>query len=504
MRVRRGHAWAPPPTLVVAGSALAAALLGLGASFAPLFVVLPMAIVVTAAVVMVTWKYPGAMLLTLVVLLPFYPLIFGQLVKFGVPTAALGYARYWKDVILLTLVARAVPNLRLAELDLADQLALAFLGLIGLYIVLPIGPDIYVRLLGGRQLASFILLFLAARHLRLPATATRRLEIAILGAGAIVAAIGLWNYLRPDDFANWISSTGAFQWQTEVLGAAGPQGVVVFHTIAAGNVVVRAGSIFLNPLGAAFFLLVPVGIVIGRAAAGQVQRLELAVGALCAAGVIVTVTRTAIVAVPVMIAVALLAGRRPGRVAVWWLVGAAVLYPLVDSVGLAHQLSSALDTGSVSTAGHLSALQQDLAATLSHPLGNGLGTGGSQGQRFAVTGAITAESWYFQVAIEVGILGMLLFIALLGQVLASLWRRASTGEAPAVAALCALSGLAAGGLFLHSFDNLHTSYPAWALAGLVGSTGAVRIGVPNRRDGHLIPADEQVLTSVPSPQTTGR
>lgn len=463
---------APQLVAIVVATALASALIGVAATFQQVLLLVPIALVVTASLAAVTWRYPGQALVVLVLLLPFYPIIFGELARDGVPVAALGYLRYWKEVILLTLAARSASRLRVDQLDLVDQAAIAFLGLVAIYIVLPIGPEIYVRLLGGRQLASFILIFLAARHSGMNPLMMRWVEIAILAAGAIVAAIGLWNYFRPDDFAIWISSTGAFQWQTEVLGAAGPQGVVIFHTIAAGHVVVRAGSIFLNPLSAAFFLLVPLGIVIGRAAAGQLQRLELAVGALCGAGVIVTVTRTAIVAVPVMIAVALLAGRRPGRVAVWWLVGAALLYPLVDSVGLAHQLSSALDTGSISTAGHLSALQQDLAATLSHPLGSGLGTGGSQGQRFAVAGAITAESWYFQVAIEVGFLGMVLFIALLGQVLAGLWRRASIGEAAAVPALCALSGLAAGGFFLHSFDNLHTSYPAWALAGLAVSAGA--------------------------------
>jgi hypothetical protein len=227
---------------------------------------------------------------------------------------------------------------------------------------------------------------------------------------------------------------------------------------------------------------VPLGIVIGKTAVGELRRLELTVGALCAAGLLVTVTRTAIAALPVMIAVGLLAGRRPGRVAVWGLIGAALLYPLVDSIGLAHQLSSALDTNAVSTSGHLSALQQDLAAVLRTPFGSGLATGGAQGQRFAVSGAVTAESWYFQVGIEVGLLGMVLFVAVVVQVLAALWQRASMADSHALAALCAMSGLAAGGIFLHSFGDLQTSYPAWALAGLATTTSgrwsAHRVGVP--------------------------
>ncbi len=469
--------------MVVAGTALASALLGLAATFQQVFLLVPIALVATATVVYITWKQPGLSLVVLVMLLPFYPILFGQLAKFGVPATALGYLRYWKDVMVVTLVARAASELRRDQLDGVDWLAIAFLGLVAVYVVLPIGPDIYIRLLGGRQLASFVLIYLAGRHIGLTPVTTRRVEIAILAAGAIVGVIGLWNYFRPDDFANWITSTGAFQWQNEVVGNGGPLGLVIEHTILAGSTVVRAGSIFLNPLSAAFFLLVPLGIVIGKTAVGELRRLELAVGAVCAAGLLVTVTRTAIAAVPVMIAVSLLAGRRPGRVAVWGLTGAALLYPLVDSIGLAHQLSSALDTSSVSTSGHLGALQQDLAAVLHAPFGTGLGTGGTQGQRFAVSGAITAESWYFQVGIEVGILGMVLFVLVLGQALAALWRRASAPDSHALAALCALSGLAAGGLFLHSFGDIQTSYPAWALAGLAtaasGRWSARRVAEPS-------------------------
>ncbi|HXA41998.1 MAG TPA: hypothetical protein VNV65_03685 [Candidatus Solibacter sp.] len=468
--VRRGPDWArlsAPP--IVIGTTLASALLGLTAAFEPVLLLLAVGLVLTVTAAYVTWKHPGPALVVLVLMLPFYPIVFGQLARLGVPVSALGYMRYWKDLIAVVLIARAASTLRADQLQSVDWTAILFLALVAVYVVLPIGPDFYVRLLGGRQLASFILIFLAARHLGLTPATGRATEVAMLAAGAIVAAIGLWNYFLPGDYATWIVSTGAFQWQAEVLGAVGPTGIVLYHTILAGHVVVRAGSIFLNPLSAAFFLLVPLGIVIGRAAGGGLQRLELAVGALCAAGLLVTVTRTAIVAVPVMIVVGLLAGRSPGRVAVWCLVGATVLYPLVDSIGLAHQLSSALDTGSVSTAGHLSALQADVAATLRHPLGTGLATGGSQGQRFEVIGAITAESWFFQVGVEVGILGAILFVALLWQLLSALWRRASTDGAAPVAALCAMSGLAVAGLFLHSFGDLQTSYPVWALAGLAAS-----------------------------------
>jgi hypothetical protein len=466
-RLRRGDAIRRvPATALVVSTLAAAAVLGLSAVFQPIVTGGLLGLVVVAAIIDATWRWPGPAVVVLVALLPFYPLLFGDIQKLGVPVVALAYLRFWKDLVLVVLAARALSAARSEGYDRLDQVTLLFLGLVALFVLLPIGPPLYVRLLAGRELGSFLVLFLAVRHagLSLPRIG-RHLEVALLLSGAVVGAVALWNYLSPDAYAAWIN--GAAQWQNEALGnQVGPGGVLVDHTVVAGHVVVRAGSIFLSPLGAAFYLLVPIAILVARVSLGQARRWELVIGGVCCAGLLVTVTRSAIVAVPLMIVLGILATRQTSRTATALLLAAAALYPLADSIGIGSQFTSALDTNAVSTAGHLTALQVDFNEMLRVPIGHGLGTGGSQGSRFEVAGAITAESWYFQVGIELGVLGLVFFLVLMWRALGELVRRARAGNTTTLAALCALAGVALGGLFLHSFGTLYTAYAVWALVGI--------------------------------------
>jgi hypothetical protein len=231
--------------------------------------------------------------------------------------------------------------------------------------------------------------------------------------------------------------------------------------------VVRAGSIFVNPLTTAFYLLIPVGIFIGRFCAGDTRHpWERALGILCLAGLLVTVTRSAIATLPLMLAVGILVGRRPGRAFTLVLVGTILMYPLLTSLGLGQQFSGALDPNAISTAGHLAALARDITVISAAPWGLGLAQGGAEGQRFGIGTAITAESWYLQVAVELGVLGLVAFILVLARTFQALRSQAREGNTTSVAALCALTGVAAGGTFLHSFVDLHTAYTVWALAAL--------------------------------------
>ncbi|MEA2684689.1 MAG: hypothetical protein QOK05_3017 [Chloroflexota bacterium] len=450
---------------LVAGTLLAGGLLGIAAAAGSTILVVTVGAVMVALVIDATWRRPSEALILLVVLLPLYPVLFGLSQKFHVPSSALGYLRYWKEVVLVALLTRTVARTRIKDLAPVDWSVIAFLALGGLYVLLPIGPSFYARALGARDLCAALTLFLVVRHVGVRPGLGRRLETAVLLTGSLVAAVALWNYFSPDGYAVWI--VGLAQWQADVLGLVGHADTPIYHTLVAGRSVVRAGSIFVNPLSAAFYMLIPVGLFIGRVAAGEARHpLERMLGALCVAGLLVTVTRSAIATLPLMLAIAILAGRKPGRTVALILVGGIVAYPLISSIGLGAQFSGALDPNQVSTAGHLAALGRDVVVITHVPLGLGLAQGGAEGQRFVLAGALTAESWYLQVAVELGVLGLVLFVIALGRTLRLLWGVARAGQARGAAALCALAGIAAGGVFLHSFSDLHISYTVWALAGL--------------------------------------
>jgi hypothetical protein len=89
-------------------------------------------------------------------------------------------------------------------------------------------------------------------------------------------------------------------------------------------------------------------------------------------------------------------------------------------------------------------------------------------QRFRVKTTVVSENAYLQVANELGVVTMGVFVAMLGGIARALWRRphgglpgdADRGLASAAAALLV------GGMFLHIWLNLPLALMFWALAGL--------------------------------------
>jgi O-antigen ligase len=320
---------------------------------------------------------------------------------------------------------------------------------------------------------------------------SRRAQVVLIAAGCGQALAAFWNHFDPAGFSQWVQTSGLVEYRT--LAGAAVNNVVVYG-ILAGQRFVRAGGLFLEPLSLAHFMLVPTGVVIGLLAAGRRVRFLLPLALVCVAGVTFTLTRSAIVAVPVMVLTAVLVGRARERTAVGVLVAVVVLSPLLGALGLGGQLQDAVDPTAARTSGHLFALGRDITLMLSGPLGHGLATGGATGQRFNVVGSVTAESWYFQVGVELGVLGLVLFCALLYQVMAALWRGARLGSPAAIAALCVMSGLAFSSLVLHAFGDMPTSYSAWLLAGLALPAGLAADSKPRTAlaGGGQVPSDSPV------------
>jgi O-antigen ligase len=120
--------------------------------------------------------------------------------------------------------------------------------------------------------------------------------------------------------------------------------------------------------------------------------------------------------------------------------------------------------------GRLQSMKDGIAKSLAHPLGTGFGTTGPA--TLGTENANVTENYYLQIAIETGLVGLLLFMAvqllLAGQLLA-------IGVKSDLAAplLGALAGLAVVNLFLHGWADSSTALVFWTAAGVtVGSHGS--------------------------------
>ncbi|MEA2646351.1 MAG: hypothetical protein QOE92_1434 [Chloroflexota bacterium] len=464
----RGRRWSESPAAVagvVAGGALLASVaVGWVVAVQPINGVFFIAIAGAIVLAGLTYRRPGVGLAVLILALPFYPYILARLQVWGVSPLVVAQMRYWKELVLVVLVLRAVRN-RYPFDSRIDRVAIGVMVVTTVFAVFPIGPaDTYSRVLAARQIAAAILLFMAVRHLDLSPRAVSFIQTGLVVAGVVLSLFAFWNHFAPEDWTSFVRNSGLAAYQHSAVESSVT--VVVDRGTLAGQEYIRSGSLFLNPLSLGHFMLIPIAVVLARGVASRPRAFDILAGAICVAGLMTTLTRSAIVAVPLMVAIAVSGGLHRQRLALGLFAVSLALYPVAGSLGVGEQLQSGLDPTNTRTEGHVDALQSDVQAMISRPQGTGLATAGPQGERFGVEGHTIAESWFFQVGLETGLLGMVLYVSLLVMAMRELWARSKLGSSAATAAVCALSGLAFAGLVLHSFGDLHTAFAAWGLAGM--------------------------------------
>ncbi len=116
-----------------------------------------------------------------------------------------------------------------------------------------------------------------------------------------------------------------------------------------------------------------------------------------------------------------------------------------------------------SNQGHFMATTNGLRDVVRQPLGRGPGTAGPASVDNMVAAPRLAENYFVQIAQEVGIFGVGLFVAINCLVARALWLRRS--DALAVVLLAALVGISVVNLLSHAWTDDTLSYIWWGLAG---------------------------------------
>jgi hypothetical protein len=452
------------PVVAIAAFGSVGLVAGGFATFPPgLALALPVALVGLVVLVRVAWRRPDIALVALVVGIPFQQLVLARAFAWGVTPRILSLSRFWKELLLALLVVKA---LTLAiKFGRVDRWAIAYTLVTFAYVAIPFGPNaIYTRAIAAREIAAFVIVFLVARHLPLPEGTAANIESAALVCGVILSGLAFWNHFAPDSWADWLQSTRLNDYQRTLVGEQALSPAVV-RTEIAGRSFVRAGSL-MTFLTLPYYLAIPVGIAIARGVSGRASRWVQLAGLVCAFGILVTLTRSAIALAPFVAALGLWYGRRRGKMALALILTSVALFPLASSVNITDLVASGLDTDNGSTNSHIERLKESNERLWSEPLGSGLGTSAAVAQRFSVESGITNENWYYQIGTQTGFIGMGLYVALLLLVLAGLARRARAGSATALAALCALAWISLGGVVLHTLSDLAVAWTIWMLAGL--------------------------------------
>jgi hypothetical protein len=384
-----------------------------------------------------TERLPKWALYAFIIALPFHNLVMAMLWDAGVRGFALDVVSAWKEVLLalafgaIAWRSRGVPF----KATTTDWLALVYTAFVVVYALIPqdwLGGEASTRgvLYALRHDLTPVAAYFLGRGITLTHRDRERIGWMILGVAAVIAAWGLVD-IYTISLQTWRDS-GVPGWFREQLGldySNGLSGLPENWVYNPGDErpLRRLVSTFLSPLATGYLLVVALLVA---ATWRQGSRWLPWLTALLAAGLLFTYSRTSIAALVFGLAV-LAYGLRT-----WWPVAAAAVllatafffvraYPdiapetrftpaelqIQRAGGQAEETSgNPLDPGESSFESHLDSLRDGIDTVVEHPYGYGLGNSGVTAKR---TGREikAGESTYTELGVEIGLLGMLAFIA---------------------------------------------------------------------------------------------
>jgi hypothetical protein len=289
----------------------------------------------------------------------------------------------------------------------------------------------------------------------------------------LVSAVALAQVLEPGWF-NRLFDLLRYREFTLGQGLGGEVDAIRERGIA-GIQLARASSLLLGDLALAVFQVFAVSVAAALCFEARTTARTVVWGCFLVVmlgTLTLTVTRSAIVVViPILVATALLSKawhRLAGVLALCAVVGSIAL--LASGLG-ASELKALTNPEEGSIQGHIRAAEQSVSTIRSAPLGIGLGTAGTIGQRFQGSFAITNENWYFQLSTEMGVAAGLLYLVIVvvatGVSIANLGRVRDPSVRRIVLVVSGAGvGLLLMGLFLHAWEDSVLSMFFWLLAGI--------------------------------------
>jgi hypothetical protein len=395
------------------------------------------------------WRRPIVALYVYVVGLALHNIVMALLWGRGVRGNSLELIAAWKEILLAVAVAsvaaRAFRERRLPfRPGPIDALAIAFGAIVVLYALIPqsalagsAGHNAVAHAL--RHDGIPVVAFLLGRAVGIDGTQIRSVCWTILGTAAAVAGFGLIEEYTVS--VGWWHRSGAVGYFHQQLGFdyKGPGGMPENFAFNTGNnhLFRRLISTFISPLGAAYMLVVSLLVA-------PLRRRAIPLAALAFAGLVFTISRSALTGLVAGLVVLAIARRE------WWplvaivvVVGAGIAFDRTYThvAPTTHFLPSELkqqeenakkhpgaqtqllNFNEPSWRSHLDSLRRGLDTVIHHPQGYGLGNAGATAERFGVQ-LKAGESNYTEIGVETGLLGMLLFVAWQLALLAGLVRRA--------------------------------------------------------------------------------
>ena len=426
------------------------------------------ALVGLGVIVVVAWRWPAATAVFFVLFTPVNRFaIAGLFLAFHSPQLD-KFALLWKDALIGILVARvlydALFSRRAITLRYLDFLVFAFIALSTVYVFYPgsLDTDLFTRLQGFRSDASFLFAYFIGRALVFERRHIRWMVLGLTPGSILIFGVAMFEFFAPALAAHYVDALGITDFET-------------VRNRSISGVELHRASALVGDLALSFYQMVLVALASALYVESSGRRRlwsGLFLGTMVAA-LVATLTRSAILTGIAVILITAVLARRPIRVAV--LGGVAAIAGIAGIVLSGIRLETVQRLFSLqdaSTQGHLHALQRSLAQIQHEPLGRGLGTAGTIGQRFVGDRAITNENWYLQLGTEMGILAAVLYLAIVAIVAVACFHtyfgvRDTWLRTLALGIGAAAVGFLILGNLLHAWENTILSMAFWLMAGIV-------------------------------------
>lgn len=371
----------------------------------------------------------------------------------------------WKELFIVLLAGVWVlygvsARKLLFKLDIANWLVLGIIGL-SLLVTLFVQPTPAAILFGIKTNLVALGLFLIAQ---IPLSQKRPVKKYLL-----------WLVLVPAGIVSILALLQSFVIPPNFLGQLGYSAATIDPTQQVDSALKfwRAFSTLGGPNQLGAYLIVP--FIFATIYALKTKRYWLLVGSgVILMAVVVTYSRSAWLGTAAALLTALILSLKGkvrvifiGGIAVVAVLGGMYLYSALQQPN--NSVQYVLLHGRVfenriegSDQGRLESFTNTTNAIVSEPWGHGLGSAGPAS--FKATQSVIPENWYLQIAYEIGVFGLVLYICLFAVLLGDFWRQRRD---PLAASLFAATvGILVANLFLHAWADSTLALLMFALYGL--------------------------------------
>lgn len=430
-----------------------------------------------AVLVIISWFRTKWAFYLLLALIPFHAFLITSAAHFlDLSLAQQNIFAAWKEIILAVLVLRIIwQSIKTKKLPfkilLVDKLIFTLFIIAAISFPL-LTEDFSTGLLGLRYDFELFLIYFVIRGFDWKEIEIRKSVAIILTAGLFVAVFALLQVLvLPKDFLANFGYSGIMTWSPD-------QPLPAFQQIG-GTGIARAQSFLAGPnqLGSYLLILLPITLTLAWFQKKKNAKIIFSVYfVIFLAALFFTYSRSAWLGFLIMISIfVFVIANHKLRVYSFGtliLIGLAI-YLVVRNV-LSYKFINVFFEHQGSTPERIESLRQAFEIILKNPFGLGIGKAGLVSFRFPQVDTVIPESWYLQMALELGILGLLVYLGIIVEFFRNLWRKFAQTKNEfykilSFSTFLAFMGLSIYSLFLHTWSDISTTLTFWILIGLVFS-----------------------------------